>query len=135
MTRVERLTSGDKALAWYQRGDQAIRLADALDHTSDAKMTVGFVRYGAGEANEWTVAYDEALIVTKGRFTVRTKDGDTTVDQGGVIYLYAGTELTYQAGEEETEVVYVTYPHWMKATEASAHAEKLNEFQLATGNG
>jgi ethanolamine utilization protein EutQ len=135
MSRVEQLSSADSTLAWFQRGDQDLRLADALDHTSDAKMTVGFAHYGPGESNEWTVAYDEALVVTRGTFTVRTKDGATTAEKGEVIYLYAGTELTYQAGDERTEVVYVTYPHWLQATERSPHADKLDEFQKVKGNG
>ncbi|MBM7789494.1 AraC family ligand binding domain-containing protein [Tenggerimyces flavus] len=135
MTRVEHFTSSDKALTWFRRGDQDLRLADALDHTSDAKMSVGFVHHGAGESNEWIVAYDEALIVTKGRFTVHTKDGDYTAGPGEIIYLYAGTELTYHAEHEATEVVYVTYPHWLRATEQAAHAAKLDEYQPVTDNG
>jgi len=91
-------------------------------------MTVGFARYGAGESNPWTVSYDEALVITRGRFTVQSNGKDTTASAGEVIYLRTGTELRYVA-EEETELVYVTHPHWMPATEASPFSDRLAEFR------
>lgn len=124
--RVARFTI-DSPTTWYQRGDQQIHLGDVLDHTTDAAMTVGFARYRQGEANEWTVTYDEALIVTKGAFTVRTSDGSCSARAGEVIYLPAGAAVVYQA-DEDTELVYVTHPHWLEATEKSAHARQLTEF-------
>lgn len=126
---IEQLTT-DNPITWYQRGDQEIFLADALDHTSDAAMTVGFARYRKDESNDWTVAYDEALIVTKGAFTVRTEDGSSSAGPGEVIYLYTGAKVVYQA-DEDTELVYVTHPHWFEATRNSAHANKLDEFHPA----
>lgn len=50
-------------------------------------MTVGFARYRKGESNDWTVSYDEALVITKGAFTVQTDDGSTSARAGEVIYL------------------------------------------------
>ncbi|TDE15075.1 cupin [Jiangella asiatica] len=129
MPEVTKVTSAD-ALEWYRRDDQDLLLADAIDHRHDAAMTVGFARYGAGESNPWTVSYDEALIVTKGRFSVESGGVVRTAAVGEVIYLRAGTDLVYRA-EEESEVVYVSYPHWMPATQASAHAERLAEFAPA----
>jgi ethanolamine utilization protein EutQ len=114
-------------LAWYRRGDQDLHLADAIDAGSGAAMTVGFARYAAGESNPWVMTYDEALVVTQGRFAVDV-DGEATVASAGeVIYLRAGTELTYRA-ETDVELVYVSYPHWMEATEQSPQAHRLEEF-------
>jgi ethanolamine utilization protein EutQ len=90
-------------------------------------MTVGFARYRAGEKNEWTVSYDEALVVVRGAFTVRTAAGSVSARTGEVIYLHTGAEVVYQA-DEDTELVYVTHPHWLSATERSPHAAKLDEF-------
>lgn len=129
---VSKVSSND-GLSWYRRHDQNLRLADAIGEGDDAAMTVGFARYGAGEANPWTVAYDEALIITKGRFTVESEGRNTTARPGEVIYLRAGTDLIYRA-EEECEVVYVTYPHWMPATERSQYADRLAEFQPEHGD-
>ena len=71
---VRKVTSDDE-LEWYRRGTQELRLADAIGEADGAAMTVGFARYAAGEANDWTMSYDEALIVTKGRFAVDGPDG------------------------------------------------------------
>ncbi|WP_116952798.1 cupin [Jiangella endophytica] len=127
MSGVTKVSSHDD-LEWYRRFDQDLRLADAIDQRHDAAMTVGFARYGAGESNPWTVSYDEALIVTRGRFSVESGGAVTTATAGQVIYLRAGTDLVYRA-DEESEVVYVSHPHWMAATESSPHAGRLAEFQ------
>lgn len=118
----------DGAKTWFQRLDQQVFLADVLDQDSGAQMSVGFGRYGANERNPWKVTYDEALIITKGSFVVDGPDGPVSADVGEVIYLRAGTELAYQAGPEGAELVYVTYPHWLAATENSAEADRLKEF-------
>nr|WP_042186067.1 cupin [Kibdelosporangium sp. MJ126-NF4]CEL17063.1 hypothetical protein [Kibdelosporangium sp. MJ126-NF4]CTQ91707.1 hypothetical protein [Kibdelosporangium sp. MJ126-NF4] len=129
MAAVERFVIGD-AKVWFQRLDQQVHLADVLDKGSGAQMSVGFGRYGKGERNPWKVTYDEALIITKGEFTVDGPDGPVTAHAGEVIYLRANTEVLYQAGED-TELVYVTYPHWLDATEKSAEADRLTEFHPA----
>ena len=67
---VQKVTSDDPDLRWYRRGDQHLRLADAVDGSAGAAMTVGFARYAAGESNDWVMSYDEALVVTRGSFAV-----------------------------------------------------------------
>jgi ethanolamine utilization protein EutQ len=126
--RVRTAWSDDPTLAWYRRGSQQLRLADAIDGADGAAMTVGFARYAAGESNEWTMSYDEALIVTKGRFAVDHGGTTTTAETGEVLYLSSGTDLVYRA-EADSEVVYVSYPHWFEATQHSPHAGRLDEFQ------
>ncbi len=112
---------------WYQPGDRPIFIADVLDDSSNAPMSVGFAIYAAGASNDWTVTYDEVLVITKGVFTVRTARGATTARAGEAIFLPKGTALTYHA-EEAAEVVYVTYPHWEAATRKSEHARALDEY-------
>jgi ethanolamine utilization protein EutQ len=126
---VKRFTSKDPAM-WYQAGGRQIFLADVLDASNSDAMTVGFARYGKGEFNEWTLTYDEALIVTKGAFTVRSEDGVETAKEGEVIFLTKGTKVVYRA-EEDTELVYVTYPHWSEATRNSKLAYQLEAFHPA----
>ncbi len=83
-----------------------------LDAENSDAMSVGFARYKKkGDRNEWTVTYDEALIVTKGIFTVHSDEGVKTAKAGEVIFLTKGTKVTYEGGEDDTEVVYVTHPH------------------------
>jgi ethanolamine utilization protein EutQ len=122
-----RKVSSDDQLEWYRRGDQELRLADAIDGRHGAAMTVGFARYAAGESNDWTMSYDEALVVTKGRFAVDSNGSSTVAGPGEVIYLRSGTPLVYRA-VEDSEVVYVSYPHWYEATSQSPYAGKLDEF-------
>lgn len=125
---VERVTIDDPT-TWYRRGDQEIHLADMVDSNSPgAAMTVGFARYGKGETNPWVLTYDEALVVTKGAFTVWTGDHATSAKAGQVLYLRAGAEVLYQA-DEDTELVMVTYPHWFDATASSVQSHRLDEFQ------
>ncbi|SHL48409.1 ethanolamine utilization protein EutQ [Pseudonocardia thermophila] len=125
---VRKVTSDDE-LEWYRRGTQELRLADAIGEADGAAMTVGFARYAAGEANDWTMSYDEALIVTKGRFAVDGPEGTVEAAAGEVIYLSAGTPLVYRA-VEDSELVYVSHPHWYRATLESPHAARLEEFAL-----
>ena len=66
--------------------------------------------------------------MTRGRYSVVSGGVVTTAMAGEVIYLRAGTDLVYRA-EEESEVVYVSYPHWMAATEASPYVKRLAEFR------
>ncbi len=112
---------------WYQPGKKPIFLADVLDDSSGAPMSVGFAQYAAGASNEWTLTYDEVLVITKGVFTVLSASGATTARAGEAIFLPRGTALTYRA-DEAAELVYVTYPHWAAATRQSEHAAALDEF-------
>ena len=123
---VLKATSNDD-VTWYRRGKQDIRLADAIDGADGAAMTVGFARYAAGELNEWTTSYDEALVVTRGRFAVDSAGTSTVAGPGEVIYLSPDTPIVYRA-VEDSEVVYVSYPHWFEATSRSPYADRLDEF-------
>jgi ethanolamine utilization protein EutQ len=115
-----RLFTADDAETWYRPGERQIFLGDVVDASSSDSMTVGFARYAPGESNEWTVTYDEALIITKGAFTVTSAEGvETTARPGEVIFLRTGTPVVYSAKEEGAELVYVTYPHWSSVPEAS----------------
>jgi len=126
---VEQFASTD-ASTWFQRLDQQIFLADVISQDSGAAMSVGFGRYGKGEKNPWKMTYDEALVITSGAFTVEGPSGSVTARAGEVIYLRAGAEVVYVA-EEDTELVYVTYPHWLPTTEASVEAHRLSDFHEA----
>lgn len=133
MARTPRVASyGPEDVAeWWQARGIEMKIGDVVDHTSDhGSITVGFARYAAGAANSWTLAYDEALVVTKGRFTVETGDGAHTAEAGEVIVLDRGSEVVYRA-EEESEVVYVTNPHWFQATQASPLAGQLDDYDRA----
>jgi ethanolamine utilization protein EutQ len=122
---VRHFTSDDAK--FHQYADREIFVGDVLD--SSNTMSAGYYRNRRkGERNEWVVTYDEALIVTKGALTVRSADGATTARAGEVIFLTKGTEVAYEAAEDDTEVVYVTYPHWLEAQMKSEHARLLDSY-------
>jgi ethanolamine utilization protein EutQ len=124
------LYTTDDVPTWYQYKDRPMFLGGVLDETNSETLGVGFLRYKAGESNEWIVAYDEVNIVTMGAFTFRTNDGEFTAKAGEVLHITRGTRVIYEA-PEDTEVVYVTYPHFMPAQLASEHAYLLDDFHPA----
>jgi ethanolamine utilization protein EutQ len=124
---VRHFTSKDAK--FYQYKDRQIFVGDVLDSSNSDTMSVGFYRnLRKGEKNEWIVSYDEALIVTKGALTIRSVEGAKTAAAGEVIFLTKGSAIAYEAAEDDTEVVYVTYPHWMDAHTQSKHAHLLDAY-------
>ena len=83
-----------------------------------------------GRPRETTSALKQR-IPPKGALTVRSPDGDKTAKAGEVIFLTKGTKVAYEAGEDATEVVYVTYPHWTDVHRQSEHAALLDDFHPA----
>jgi ethanolamine utilization protein EutQ len=125
--QVERFSPAD-VRAWYRARGVQMAIGDVVDATNGESMSVGFARYAKGASNDWTLAYDEALVITKGTFTVDSDAGPATATAGEVIHLRAGARVTYRA-EEDAELVYVSHPHWLAATEASEHAHRLDEYE------
>lgn len=103
---IRTFTIGD-AQDWMEYSGTS--LADVLneDETPGIKLgAVGFARAPAGAASDFDFAYDELLVVTKGRCTIQCEHETVTVDVGEVIYLPAGTPGRFHA-DEESELVYV----------------------------
>jgi ethanolamine utilization protein EutQ len=127
---VRHFTSKDAK--FYRYADREIFVGDVLDSSNSDTMSVGFYRnMRRGEKNEWVVTYDEALIVTRGALTVRSAEGAKTARAGEIIFLTKGTEIAYESAEDNTEVVYVTYPHWIDAHTKSQHAHLLDSYHPA----
>ena len=124
---VRHFTSKDAR--FYRYANCRIFVGDVLDSSNSDHMSVGFYRNEKkGERNEWVVSYDEALIVTKGALTVRSADGAVTARAGEVLFLRSGTQIAYESAEDDTEAVYVTYPHWLDAHAKSEHAHLLDAY-------
>jgi ethanolamine utilization protein EutQ len=114
---------------FFQYLDREIFVGDVLDSSNSDEMSVGYYRNkNKGERNEWVVTYDEALIVTKGALTIRSGGEVTTARAGEVIFLTKGTAVAYEAGENDTEAVYVSYPHWLDAQKRSQYANLLDSY-------
>lgn len=119
--------SDAKVHQWYQSDGQRIFLGDVLDGSNSRTMGAGFARYDKGASNKWIVAYDEVLVVAKGAFSVETAEGVVSARAGEIIFLTKGTALTYRA-DEDTELVYVSYPHWAEAQANSPYANLMQTF-------
>lgn len=103
---VQKFTSDD-AKDWMEWSGFA--LADVVNEDEMPKVklgAVGFTRAPKGSTSSFEFAYDEVLIVTKGRCAVRSRDMVLTAGVGEVLYLPAGVPGTVHA-DEELELVYV----------------------------
>jgi ethanolamine utilization protein EutQ len=130
---IRRFTTDDVG-TWHKSERGGVFLSDVVDATNGDSMSVGFARYEPRASNEWVVTYDEALITTRGVFTVTSEDGVTTAAEAGeVIFLTRGTPVVYAAGDAGADIVYVTYPHWMDAQQASEQAALLGTFTPIEG--
>jgi ethanolamine utilization protein EutQ len=126
------LFTADKVPAWLQSEHRQVFIGDVLDASNSASMGVGFARYAPGESNEWFVTYDEALVVTRGAFTVTSADGyRETAAPGDVIFLRRDTKLVYSAGEAGAELVYVMYPLPSETNLFVDHADLVATFRPA----
>jgi ethanolamine utilization protein EutQ len=132
--KVEHYTSEDAR--FFQYLDKEIYVGDVLDPANSEHMSAGYYRnMKKGDRNEWVVTYDEVLVVTRGTLIVRTEGSVKTAKPGEIIFLKTGAQIAYEAGEDGTEAVYVSYPHWLNAQERSEHAHLLSAYHPVRQEG
>jgi ethanolamine utilization protein EutQ (cupin superfamily) len=131
MPRIAKFTTDDAQ--WRKVRGADILVGDVVDSTISDTVSVGYCRQGIGESNSLTTSFDEVFICLRGAYTLETEDGQkVTAGPGEVLWLPKDTPITYSGtAEEETLVVYVTYPAW-RETEyskraADAYFEALHE--------
>ena len=90
----------------FEHGDMA-QLAEICGGSDGTPLGVGMGRM-SGAKMDWTVTYDEVLIVLSGQLTVRTGDTEMVAGPHDSIWLPAGTSLTYEA--EDCVVAYAIHP-------------------------
>jgi ethanolamine utilization protein EutQ len=79
-----------------------------ISHT----MGVGLATFD-GCSIEWTVLYDEMIVVIEGKFRLKTPDGAIDAIPGDVIWIPEKTPIAYE-GQKAT-VCYALYPvDWRK---------------------
>lgn len=80
--------------------------------SDDDAISVGFARHEPGASNALVVGHDEALVVTRGAFSVTADDGHgATAHPGEVIFVPKGTRAVYSAQDAGADVLHLTYPH------------------------
>ena len=106
LEHVEHFTS-DGADGWMEHAGFTRADVANEDDTPAMKLgAVGFTRAPAGARSTFDFPYDEALVVTSGRCTVRSGDREVTAGPGEVVYLPAGVPGSLTA-DTDLEVVYV----------------------------
>lgn len=106
---VKKFTIADAPLE-KMREDRDIVIGDVVGQESP--MSTGYCRYAPGQSMEYTLTYDEVLVITKGRFSIRTDESEVTAGAGEILYINRGTSVVYASHDEGAEMVYVTYPRW-----------------------
>ena len=102
LTRFEEL----RFVPRFEHGDMA-QVAEITGAKDGTELGAGVVRMH-GARMDWTVTYDEVLIVLSGSLTVHTDDGTFSAGPHDSIWLPAGTRLTYEA--EDCVVAYAIHP-------------------------
>lgn len=97
---VARFTVADAPFDRAPGQDGDVFLGNVLDGKGGGPITVGFGRYGPSQTLDDMVVADEAMVVTRGRLTVRSDDGEVTADSGEVVYLPRGAAVVSTAHEE-----------------------------------
>ena len=90
----------------FEHGDQA-QAAHLCGADDGSKLGAGFGRM-KNASFEWTVQYDEIILVLEGEVTVQTDTDTLTAGRFDTIWLPAGTPVTYQA--EEALIFYAIQP-------------------------
>ena len=90
-------------------------LKDIVDSSSISEsMSGGLAKYAKGASIDWTLDYDEFVIVISGAFTIHSEGKTSTLSGGDFFFITRGTSVTYQA-DEASLLMYVTYPPWKEA--------------------
>ena len=71
------------------------RLARLVGTETSSTMGAGLATFDACSI-EWTVLYDEVIVVLEGRFRLRVGDETHEADPGDVVWIPEGTPLRYE---------------------------------------
>jgi ethanolamine utilization protein EutQ len=94
-----------------------VYLKDVVDSSVSQTMSAGYGKYSKGVSNDWTLDYDEVIVVVRGGFTIHSEGKSTTLKAGDSFFITRGTSVTYQADEEPSVMLYVAYPNWREAAQ------------------
>ena len=90
----------------FEHGEMA-QLAEVSGTSLGSELGVGFARMTNARI-DWTIRYDEVLIVLSGALKVHTATGTLSAGPRDSIWLPKGTKLTYEA--KDALVAYAIHP-------------------------
>lgn len=100
--------------------EQAAHVGYLADQAEGSPVGLAFSDFRRGGSFEFSFPYDEVAAVTKGGFTVRTKDHSFTVRAGEMLYMPANTSAVFEI-EEDTVSVGIHHPTVQEATGKPPH--------------
>jgi ethanolamine utilization protein EutQ (cupin superfamily) len=115
--KVQKFNVSDAKFVKSPGQDAEIFVANLVDERNGGPITIGYGRYGPGQAISETMAVDDTMIVLEGRLSVSTSAGTLTAGPGDIVYMPKGEAVTITASGEGALTAYVTYPHWAEAHE------------------
>jgi ethanolamine utilization protein EutQ (cupin superfamily) len=89
----------------------------SIHQSVSESMSAGLAKYAKGASIDWTLDYDEFIVVISGVFTIHSEGKSSTLKAGDFFFFFItrGTSVTYQAADEASLLMYVTYPPWREA--------------------
>lgn len=110
--KVRKLSITDATLERSPGQHAEIFVGDLVGEKDGGRITVGYGRYGPGQALSETMVVDDVMIVLEGRLSVSTADGTVVAGPGDIVYMPKGEAVTIRSHDEGAVTAYVTYPHW-----------------------
>lgn len=95
-----------------QGGD--IFTGNLVDERDGAPITIGYGRWGAGQALEQVMAVDDVMILLEGRLVVSSEGVTVEARAGDIVHMPKGQAVRIEC-RDEAVTAYVTYPHWRTA--------------------
>lgn len=95
-----------------QVGD--IFTGNLVDERDGAPITIGYGRWGTGQALEQVMAVDDVMIILEGRLTVSSDGVTVEAAAGDIVHMPKGRAVRIECCDEAV-TAYVTYPHWRTA--------------------
>lgn len=126
-SRIAKFNTADAR--WRKVRGADILVGDVVDKEISSTMSVGYCHQGAGAVNSLTTSFDEVFVCLRGQYTIETEDGQkVTAGPGEVLWLPKDTPITYSGkADEETLVVYITYPAWRETEYSTSVADSYFE--------
>jgi ethanolamine utilization protein EutQ (cupin superfamily) len=92
--------------------DAEVYAGNVVDQRDGAPITIGFGRYGPGEAIDETMQVDDVMVILEGQLSVTSQAKTVTAGPGEIIHMPKGQSVTIRAHEQGAVTAYVTFPHW-----------------------
>ncbi|WP_376087460.1 hypothetical protein ACE7GA_14130 [Roseomonas sp. CCTCC AB2023176] len=113
--KVQVLSPADAPFERSPGQDADISVANLVDERHGGPVTVGYGRYGPGQALRETMAVDDVMVVLDGALTITSDGTARTATPGDIVHMPKGETVEIRAHDGGALTAYVTWPHWRPA--------------------